>query len=100
MNFKGNLYGPILWCLVFKENLYGPTALKVRRESSSRLVLVHGWLFPESWGFYFDKGLYGGTLLLLSGQYLSEASQKGAGERGASTFQAVLQRFPFTGVHV
>ena len=29
---KKNSYGPIPWCLVFRENLYGPMALKVHQK--------------------------------------------------------------------
>ena len=31
VNFRGNLYGPIPWYLVFREKLYGPMPLKVRQ---------------------------------------------------------------------
>ena len=45
--FRG-IWEPVVpWCLAFKENLYGPTALKVCQKFPPRLVLVHGWLFPE-----------------------------------------------------
>ena len=35
-NFSGNLYGPIPWCLAFRENLYGPS------ESSSKVSTETG----------------------------------------------------------
>ena len=47
MNFRENLYGPIPWCLAFRENPSGPMALKVRQKFPRRLALVHGWLFPD-----------------------------------------------------
>ena len=42
MNFKGNPYGPILSCLVFKDNLHELMALKLCQKSPPRRV--HGWL--------------------------------------------------------
>ena len=42
MNFKGNSYGPVPWCLVFREYLYGPMALKVHEKSLPGLALIHG----------------------------------------------------------
>ena len=38
MNFKGNPYGPIAWCLLFREHLYGP----IGPESSSKVSLQTG----------------------------------------------------------
>ena len=36
MNFRGNPYGPIPWCLAFREHLYGPMAVKVRQKLPTR----------------------------------------------------------------
>ena len=46
MNLRGNPYGPISRCLVFRTNLYGPVVLKVCQEFPPRLVSVHGWFVP------------------------------------------------------
>ena len=35
VNVRGNLYGPITWCLVFTGDLYGPTATKFVKSFSS-----------------------------------------------------------------
>ena len=59
MNLRQNPYGPIHWCLAFRENLYGPVALRVRQKFSPRLVLVHGWLFPV-----FGQSCYSPQLIL------------------------------------
>ena len=43
MNFRGNPYGPIPWCLAFRENLlHGPMALKVCQK------------FPRNWYWSMD----------------------------------------------
>ena len=47
MNFRGNSYGPMALSPYFQGNSYGPMALKVRLKLPLKLVLVHGWLFPE-----------------------------------------------------
>ena len=47
MNFKGNSYGPIPWCLVFRDDLHGLLALKVRQVSPPETSIGPWMAFPR-----------------------------------------------------